>query len=104
MNGLERNPLSVDFGLRFDEKEIPDFDLRSGINGVHRKMRALNAISIILQSHCIEQTLQDKPLGLSDIQAGGLFDALIELTDDGIAQSEDIGLRTIAMDKGGKSG
>lgn len=103
MAEVDLNPLGVDWGLRFDEKEIHDFALRCGINAVHRKMRAMNAISIILQAHCTEQTSQDKPSGLHDIQAGGLFDALIELSGDGVSQSEDIGLRLITLDKGGQN-
>jgi hypothetical protein len=90
--------LSIDFGLRFDKKEIPDYELRRLINSVHRKLNAINAISIVLHNHEIElrgNSTENYPLDANVSE--GLFDAIKELSGDGYIESENLGLQVMKI-------
>ena len=99
----EFNPLNIDYGLRFDENEIPDVKLRSSLNSTVRKLRGISAIAKIIQANEVEKSAQDEPSSLTPVLIGGLYDALIELAEDGSGLAEEIGLRTIAMRKEAQS-
>lgn len=95
---VKPNDISIDWGFRFDEKEVPDYELRRLLNSTHRKLHALNSISILLQNHHTELIggqSDAKPLATG--VAGGLFDALIELSWDGVLESENLGMRAMEV-------
>jgi hypothetical protein len=98
------SPLSVDWGCEHAEEDIPDTTLRLAVNGLQRKMRAIEAIAILVQGHCVEADAQEDPEQLSPKCLQGLLDAIVELSGEGGSETAEMAvhLKQLARKEAGK--
>jgi hypothetical protein len=87
---VEFNPLNLTYE-RFDESALGEYQVRTPVNHVYRKLQGIAAIARILEANEIEKTAQGKGLALDDVLAAGLFAALTELADGATDDVEDVG-------------